>query len=133
MTDINAALGLAGLEEFEAVLAHRRMLLREYIVGLKGIAGLEFVGADREDRVHAAWLCTVLVERREDLQAKLREHKIESGQVHYRNDRYSIFGGRRDDCPNMDAIEDRYLVLPIHTKLQVEHVRRVCSVIRSGW
>ena len=63
----------------------------------------------------------------------MREHKIESNQVHYRNDRYTIFGGRRDDLPNMDAVEDKYLVLPLHTKMNVADVQRVCSVIRSGW
>jgi len=133
MTDIGAALGLSGLVEFDAILFHRQQLLNEYIEGLRGVPGLTVVGTDVTDRVHAAWLCTVLVDDRDGLRAKLREHGIESAQVHYRNDRYSIFGGRRDDCPSMDALEDRYLVLPLHTKIRQEHVRRVCDVIKSGW
>ena len=67
------------------------------------------------------------------LQAKLREAGIESSQVHYRNDRYTIFGGRRKDFPNMDALEDRYLVLPLHTKMSIADVERICGVLRSGW
>ena len=133
MTDISAAMGLAALEEFDQTLALRRALLEQYEKGLQGVPGVRLIGAGKTDRVHAAWLCTVLVERRRDLQRKLLEHRIESNQVHYRNDRYSIFGGRRSDLPNMDAIEEEYLVLPLHTKMVSDHVDRVCSVVRSGW
>ena len=133
MTDISAAMGLAGLAEFEMILGHRRHLLKMYEAGLTGVLGIKLIGLDRTDREHAAWLCTALVDRRRDLQVKLLEHKIESNQVHYRNDRYSIFGGRRSDLPNMDSIEDRYLVLPLHTKVRPQDVERVCDVIRSGW
>jgi perosamine synthetase len=65
--------------------------------------------------------------------SKLRESKIESGQVHYRNDRYSVLGGRRDDLPNMDAIEDNYIVLPLHTHMNEKDVDYICRVIRGGW
>jgi dTDP-4-amino-4,6-dideoxygalactose transaminase len=133
MNDIAAAMGLAAMDEFDYTSALRKDLFQTYAESLKGVPGLQFVGGGYTDRVHAAWLCTVIVDNRFDLQKKLRENHIESNQVHYRNDRYTIFGGRRDDLPNMDAVEDNYLVLPLHTKLSREHVERVCSVIRSGW
>jgi len=133
MTDIAAAMGLAALDEFDQISALRKQLLAKYAEDLNGIPGLRIVGLGYADREHAAWLCTVIAESRLGLQEKLREHKIESNQVHYRNDRYTIFGGRRDDLPNMDAVEDKYLVLPLHTKMNVADVQRVCSVIRSGW
>lgn len=133
MTDISAAMGLAGLEEFEDIFGYRKKLFRIYEENLANISGLHFIGGNCKDRVHAAWLCTILVEKRIDLQKKLREHKIESNQVHYRNDRYTIFGGRRYDLPNMDSIEDKYLVLPLHTKLTEEDVFKVCKTIRAGW
>jgi dTDP-4-amino-4,6-dideoxygalactose transaminase len=133
MTDIAAAMGLAGLEEFPKTIHLRKQLLAAYENGLAGIPGISLMGAGYKDREHAAWLCTVLVEDRVKFQKKLREHQIESNQMHYRNDRYSIFGGRRSDLPNMDAVEDKYLVLPLHTKMTVGDVERVCSVIKSGW
>jgi perosamine synthetase len=132
-SDIAAAMGLVALDEFDDVLAHRRSLLEQYERELANIPGLSLIGARREDRTHAAWMCTVLVERRETLQKKLREQNIESSQVHYRNDRYSIFGGRRDDFPNMDAVEDKYLHLPLHTRMNGADVARICSTIRTGW
>ena len=133
MTDIAAAMGLAALEEFPKTIHLRKQLLAAYEAGLAGIPGISLMGAGYKDREHAAWLCTVLVEDRVKFQKKLREHQIESNQMHYRNDRYSIFGGRRSDLPNMDAVEDKYLVLPLHTKMTLGDVERVCSVIKSGW
>jgi dTDP-4-amino-4,6-dideoxygalactose transaminase len=133
MTDIAAAMGLAALEEFNSILAHRQTLLKAYEQKLAGIPGISFIGGGFNDRTHAAWMCTVLVEKRAELMTKLHEHKIESSQVHYRNDRYSVFGGRQQGYPNMDAIEDNYLVIPLHTHMGLNDVERVCSVIRSGW
>ena len=133
MTDIGAALGLASLEEFDNVLELRQNLFRRYCENLRGFDGIRIVGDGYTDREHAAWIFTVLAENRRGLQSKLRENYIESNQVHYRNDRYTVFGGRRDNLPNMDAVEDKYLVLPLHTRITVDHVDRICSVIKSGW
>ncbi|MBS1542350.1 MAG: DegT/DnrJ/EryC1/StrS family aminotransferase [Bacteroidetes bacterium] len=133
MTDIGAAMGLAALHEFDQTLAYRQNLFQAYRRGLAGARGIKLLGVDATDRTHAAWLLTALVERREDFMRKLREKKIESGQVHYRNDRYSILGGRRDDLPFMDAIEDNYIVLPLHLHMKVEDVEYICNVIKAGW
>ncbi len=134
MTDIGAAMGLAALETLDDVLALRKSILARYIQRLAGIDGIEVVGAEFQDRVHAAWLCTVLVDRRKDLERKLRDASIESGQVHFRNDRYSVFADFREgELPNMNALEERYLVLPLHTHMSLADADRVCDVIQSGW
>lgn len=133
MTDIAAAMGLAALEEIDETIKFRKELFAVYEKNLANIPGLKFIGGGYEDREHAAWMCTVIAENRFELQKKLRTYNIESGQVHYRNDRYSIFGGRRDNLPNMDVIEDKYLVLPLHTKLSTKDVEKVCEVIKRGW
>ena len=100
---------------------------------LNNISGLKFVGGGYKDREHAAWMCTVIVDDRENLMKKLRDNNVESAQVHYRNDRYSIFGGRKKEFPNMDAIEDKYLVLPLHTKMNVADIEKISTIIKSGW
>ncbi len=133
MTDVAASLGLAALEEFDQTLGFRRKLFKVYEEQLRNVPGIRFIGGGYVDREHAAWLCTVLVESRVDLQKKLRENNIESSQVHYRNDRYSIFGGKGTNLPNMDVVEDKYLVLPLHTKMNIADVERICRVIQSGW
>ncbi|MBT0653844.1 DegT/DnrJ/EryC1/StrS family aminotransferase [Geomobilimonas luticola] len=133
MNDIAAAMGLSALAEFDGVLALRQKLFRRYSEQLQGTPGLQIVGDGYTDREHAAWIFTVIAEDRPGLQAKLRAHHIESNQVHYRNDRYTVFGGRRNNLPNMDAIEEKYLVLPLHPRISIEQVDKICDVIRSGW
>ena len=133
MTDIGAAMGLAALHEFDQTLAYRQKLFQTFKRGLAGAEGITLMGADTTDRTHAAWLCTALVDRRQEFMNKLRDRKIESGQVHYRNDRYTVLGGRRDDLPNMDAIEENYIVLPMHMHMNEKDVDYICQVIRSGW
>ena len=78
---------------------------------------------------------TIYVDNRFDLQTKLAENKIESNQMHFRNDRYSIFLKFTDgvEFPNMDKVEDNYLVLPLHHKMTSDDVDRVCEVINEGW
>ena len=55
--------------------------------------------------------------------------------MHFRNDRYSIFKDSWKDktFPNMDSIENKYLVLPLHHKMSQSDVIRVCSELKGGW
>jgi perosamine synthetase len=135
MTDIAAAMGIASLQEFDAVSSLRKRLFKVYSDELAGYDKVKIIGNDFDDREHAAWLFTIIVDNRYKLQEKLRDNKIESNQVHFRNDRYSIFKNFTEgkNFPNMDQIEDKYLVLPLHTMMNENDVRRVCSIIKSGW
>lgn len=133
MTDVAAAMGLAALEVYDNTLAHRQKLYSTYVARLTGVSGIDLLGKNPGDRTHAAWLCTARVERRLEFMKWLRRNNIESGQVHYRNDRYTVLGGRRDDLPNMDALEDHYIVLPLHMNMTVADVEYICETIKKGW
>jgi len=133
MNDIAAAMGLAALPGFDEVLRLRRSLFAEYCGSLDGFPDVNIVGEGYHDREHAAWLFTVLVEDRVGLQRKLWDNKIESHPVHFRNDEYEVFSVRHSDLPNMDRVQDNYLVLPLHPHMNVSDVHRVCECIRSGW
>jgi perosamine synthetase len=132
MTDIAAAMGIAGIDALDQQLDLRHLLLHAYQVGLHNVPGIRIISDDIDG---AAWLCTVLAENREGLRAKLAEHGIESNQSHYRNDRYTVFEKfrRPGQFPNMDAIDGKYLLLPLHMGMTDEDVNRICEVIRGGW
>ena len=132
MTDIGAALGLAALEEFQDTLAYRRCLYAEYTTRLRENKNISIVGDSDSRKIHGAWLFTILANRRHELQGKLRFHGIESGQTHYRNDRYSIFNDSQA-YPGMDSIDDQYLVLPLHTRVKLSDVEKICNLINAGW
>lgn len=130
MTDISATMGMAGLDCLDGQIKHRRSMRDLYLALLAGVDGITVV--DR-DPLSACWLMTVLVERREDIRRKLIDAGIESDQSHYRNDRYSIFSKFRGEFPNMDAVDGKYLLLPLHMGMGLDDVERVCRVIKSGW
>lgn len=130
MTDIAAVMGIEGLSMLDRQIQHRRALRAEYERLLDGIDGIRLIDDDPDS---ACWLCTVAVERRADLRRKLRENGVESDMVHYRNDRYTIFKEFRGDFPNMDEMDDKYLVLPMHMGMDEDHVAHICKTIESGW
>ncbi len=134
MNDIAAAIGLAGLVEIDQVINYRNKLFSLYENLIKN-SNVKIVGkAYDANYYNAAWLITILIDHdRFGLMKKLRDNKIESAQVHYRNDRYSIFGGRSDYCPNMDELEDKYLVLPLHVGVTFENVEKIANLINEGW
>ena len=134
MTDLAAALGIASMEEFDAHLQHRQRLYKMYCDLLKNVEGIRVIGDEYEDRVHAAWLLTAEVDNREAFMKHLRKYNIESSQVHFRNDRYSIFGGREyGKFKKMDEMEERYIVLPLHAKMSEADVTYITDVIKLGW
>jgi dTDP-4-amino-4,6-dideoxygalactose transaminase len=134
MNDISAAIGLAGLKEIQDVVDYRNELFREYENHINSNR-VRIVGKSSETNYfNSAWLLTIIIDKdRIALMKKLRENGIESAQVHYRNDRYKIFGERRIDMSYMDDVEERYLVLPLHTKMGKDHVAKICKIINEGW
>ena len=134
MTDISAAMGISGLEDFDRQLSYKRELFYYYKKCLKDVSDIQFIDNDDSNYYHSAWLCTILVDDRQGLQNKLAENNIESGQVHYRNDRYEIFSKFSEkNFPNMDNLEKKYLVLPMHPKLKKQDIDRIIAVIKNGW
>ena len=82
---------------------------------------------------HAAWLFTIAIKKKDFVQRELRKKGIETNQVHFRNDRYSIFKKfvKGKKFPNMDYLENKYLVLPIHHKVSEKDARYISSLINK--
>lgn len=137
MTDVDAALGLTGLKDLSKIINHSKKLFKAYVKGLAGVPGIRVMNSDiltnKDGTNPTYWLCSVEVDRKEDLKKKLLENGIESNESHFRCDRYSVYGGRVKNCPNMDYLEDRYLLLPMHQFVTLRDVNRICKIIKSGW
>ena len=115
MSDITAAIGRGNLVSLDTRIAHRKKLMAEY----------------RKHGVQASiWFATTFSNKRDELRTFLEEHGVASGIHHFRNDRYSIFGGRRT-LPVMDALENQYVLLPLHHGVSVRDVRYICGLLRD--
>ena len=132
MTDISAAIGIASLEELTKTLKTRRILYTTYQRDLEEF-GRFLLEKSTNNSSFTPWLVTLNTRgNRVGLMHHLRQRKVESGQVHYRNDRYSIFQAyKKGPYLNMDEIEDDYLVLPLHTKLTLDDVKRICFEVKE--
>ena len=132
MTNINAALGIENLTTLEQQQKHRQMIAETYRQNLSSVAGLTLLKTP-EDRTSSNHFFTIHVERREDFCRKMREAGIQVSIVHARNDEYTIFGGLRDDLPQLDRFSRSYISLPAHMKLSEEGVEYIIRTIHSGW
>ncbi len=131
MTDLGASIGLEGLKKFNKIIQHRRNIFNIYRDILSKNKNIIFVNDDDKKKKHAAWVSTILSDRKDYLQKKLRQYKIETNQVHFRNDKYTIFKNFIKNCkfPNMDAVENKYLVLPIHLKMNLGDAKYIANLI----
>jgi dTDP-4-amino-4,6-dideoxygalactose transaminase len=113
MNDIAAAIALGNLRSLDRVLKHREKIRTIYhSYGL-------FTNA---------WLCGGFTPHYKILQQALAERGYEMGQHHYRNDKYTVFGGRQPML-FMDALEDRYFFVPCHHKVSARQAHDIGKII----
>jgi dTDP-4-amino-4,6-dideoxygalactose transaminase len=115
MNDITATIGRGNLNAIDPILTHRKKLIAEY--AKYGIAA-------------SIWFAHIYSSKRGELISFMKQHGVHTGDYHYRNDKYSIFGGRCE-LPGMDKAEKEYLLLPLHHGVSVTDVRRICSLLKE--
>lgn len=129
-TDIDATFGLAGLEDYDDIIKHRKKIFDFYKYELDGYMGMEVV--DGKDNVY--WLCGLIlppVIDRDAFAKRLADYGVETNMVHLRNDIFTVFGGERLDLPNMNYIEDKYIYIPLHTKMTMKDAEYIVEVIKN--
>jgi len=125
LNDIAASIGLGSLAEYDKNIAHAKRLKQLYRSELDNIDGLVVIGG--------TWTFPLLVEERDRFQARLKQYGIETTLVQSRNDILTPFGKKRQDLPNMDFAESRYVHLPLHRLVSEGDVEYICKVIKGGW
>jgi len=133
LTDLGACLLLDSMREYKSIRSHRNSIYKtylKYIIQNKKIKCVQSMDKNAEE---VMWLFTIITPYKDLLQKKLREKNIETNQVHFRNDRYSIFKkfSQNRKFKNMDIIQDKYLVLPMHTKMTISDAKRVSQEINK--
>ena len=119
MNDIAATMGIVGLRHSDEILDYRKTLCDTYIKNLQLKYQCVCGGA--------YWLFGILTGNRNDLIEYLKDRGIESDLVQLRNDIFKVFGGQRQNLPNMNRIEDRYLYLPLNCKVTIDDVNYICK------
>ncbi len=132
MTDLDACWGLVGLQDIEQTITHRRDLAQAYRHNLLGFDGL--VPMDEPGNTACSYsLYGCIVDRRDDFCEALESKGVETNVVQLRNDIYTVFGGKRQDLPAMNEIEDKYIYLPLNSKITQDDVAAICQIVKEGW
>jgi perosamine synthetase len=122
-TDIDACFGLSAIEDLDYIINYRKKLAELYVKNLPNQCTPVCGGT--------YWLMGILTEKRDELASHLTKHGIDNNLVHLRNDIYHLFGGKRLELQNMNKLEERYLYLPLNTKVTEEDVLYICATINK--
>jgi dTDP-4-amino-4,6-dideoxygalactose transaminase len=117
MNDISAAIGLGNLESIDEVLARR-----EHIRELYRKSDLPLLIRQ--------WLVILVHQKVKEIETEFEKEGIHISGYHYRNDKYTVFGGRQKDLPNMDLLENNYTLLPFHQDLSDEDVETIIKIVK---
>ena len=133
MTDIGASLLLESIKEFKKIKAHRNLIYKTYIKFIKQNKNLRCLISNDKKADPVMWLFTIISPFKDLIQKKLRNKNIETNQVHFRNDMYSVFKKftKNKKFKNMDDLQNDYLVLPVHTKMTINDAKRVSKEINN--
>ena len=132
LNDLAAAVGLGNLEVFPKVVARLREIFSRYRREFATVPGLTLLEC-KDDRESACWLFTLLAERRDDFLRALQGRGVPASVFHQRIDRHSVFGGTRNDLPNMARFNNDQAAVPLHVGLSEEDVETVIGAVKAGW
>jgi len=134
MTNIQAAIGCAQLEQVDAILARRKVIADAYETGLAGIPGLTPPPAEPwAESVH--WMYSVLVEpefqtSRDAVIAGLRARGVDSRPFFVPLHQMPPY--RLDaPFPVSTSLSERGINLPSGTGLSLEEIATVCAALRA--
>ena len=132
MNDIAATIGIEQMKHMDEIIEgfNRNGLL--YTGLLKGVPGIKLIKRDHQD-YSTFWAYCLLAEDKKSLERKLHESGIGAGQIHPRNDVYSIFASSRRQLPNVDYFSERELCLPCGWWVDEDKLSDICNIIKKGW
>jgi dTDP-4-amino-4,6-dideoxygalactose transaminase len=118
MNDISAAIVLGNLSDWKRIKSHRESINAVYAKYGKN-----------KGYIKGIWNPCVVGISYFQTYTNCKLKGIEIGQYHYRNDKYSLFSNAKAKCPNMDAINDQYFMLPCHMNMTVKDAEKVAKIV----
>ena len=115
MNDIMASIGLGNLRSIDKVIAHRKKLYEIY-----KSYGFPYLGM---------WMCGGIGDI-SIMKEIYRREGIQIGDHHYRNDKYTVFGGRKKFA-QMDNVEGNYFFVPMHHGVSIKQAHKIGKIYAS--
>ena len=133
MNDVNAAIGLANLQEVDknVILKHKvnAHFYNEQLKDVKGVTLLENkVGYDS-----SYWIYTIKVERQDAFMRMMQQKGIMVSRVHERNDKHSCVSEFKVSLPNLDKIVNQMICIPVGWWVTKQEREYIVNSIKEGW
>ena len=131
MTNICAAIGLAQLEQIEAVLVKKIQIANWYREGLKD-SSFDF-HMETDGVLHSYWMCTVLIPERmnrEDLRVYLMKQGIETRPMFYPIHTMPIYSQKYEKHRVAENLSKRGINLPSYPGLSSDEIHEIINVIK---
>ena len=132
MNDLAAALGLGNLTELHNTLSRHRTIGAYYRKNLANVPGITLLDYS-QDRESSFWMCTLLVDRREEFIRALKDRGVASSVVHRRIDKNQVFGGITPNLSGQEFFDLHQVALPVHTGLTDEDLDSIVASVKKGW
>jgi dTDP-4-amino-4,6-dideoxygalactose transaminase len=130
LTDIASALGIHQLRKLDGFIERRRRIAERYLRDLRGVRGIELPAVPGYPHRHAWHLFTVLVERRDEFMARLKEENIGTGLHFEAVHRTTLYRDPAAVLPQTEYVCDRILSLPLYPDMTDPDADDVVSAVR---
>lgn len=135
MTNIQAAIGVGQMENFDTILQKKRIVASTYHQLLADIKSIT-LPTDAPWATSSCWLYTILLNglggksKKNDLLEELRKENVEARSTFIPMHRQPIFEESRS-YPVADHISDNGISLPTFATLKYEDIDKICNVIKA--
>jgi len=136
MTNIEAAIGLAQMENIDLFLSKRRDIAMWYTKQLSKLSGIS-VPEEKEYAEHSWWMYSILIGddfgmSRDELIATLSQHGVETRPFFYPMHVMPVYYNSK--CLSLETAEKvsiKGLNLPTHFSLSLSEVETVCTLLKG--
>lgn len=132
MTNMQAAIGLAQLEQIETILTKKQKIAEWYSEDLKDLP-VEF-HKTAQNVFHSYWMCSILVQKakhRDELREYLKANGIETRPTFYPIHTMPMYSKNFTKHPVAEDIASRGLNLPSYPALKKDDIKYICKRIKD--
>jgi perosamine synthetase len=137
MTNIEAAIGLAQIENIGKFLEKRRLIARWYDESLKDIPGIT-LPAEKDYALHSYWMYTILIEdgfgkNRDEVIELFQKNGVETRPVFYPMHVMPVYKEDSDRLKCAEEVASKGINLPTFYELTEEDVKFVTGLLVREW
>jgi perosamine synthetase len=131
MSNINAAIGLAQLDRFEAFRSRKRSIVGRYDEAFAPVNGIALIRHDLDETFPFFYVARILDRRRDDLMRHLKSRGIGSGVHYIPNHIQPLFAGHAVSLPVTEQVFDEIVTLPLYVEMTEGDVDSVIDAVRG--